>query len=365
MINLKWFKKMYFVIIMFTLIIFTFSITASIVIAKYKNENQLYGMQNKHTRYLKINTSNKLLIKDILNVLEEFKDANVYLEYDPISKYMRKTTIFGKGIYYNYEVDNKLPILEGKNFTLNDINSTDKKILVGKNLINEIIKEGDEQFFVIEDEKYKVVGILGDNNKETGYDNTFVINLNSTNMILDSTSICKLNVENKKDLQKIENKYTKLAELNGGKVDDSEENNEKLNLKEIIDDNKAFMDMAKIIFVFGILNTIVVVYYWMNKNIKDIGVRKAYGATDFKIVLYILKQYQIGILISSFLGVGAHIVFQAILKSMFPKFSFELYFVNIIIIIAIFSFIGLIVSVIPIVRAIKVQPVIIMKGKLK
>jgi len=115
MINLRKYKSMTFIIMIFTLIIFTFSIVTSIFISKYKNENQLNVLQGNETKYFNFNISeisDEILNDEILNVLDEYNNLDIYLEYDPIPKYLDISTVFGKAIYYNYKLDNKLPIRE-------------------------------------------------------------------------------------------------------------------------------------------------------------------------------------------------------------------------------------------------------------
>lgn len=364
MINFRKYKKMTFIITVFSLIIFTFSIVTSIIISNYKNENQLNNLQNSNTKYFKFDTSNKISFAAILETLNKYNSSDIYLEYDPIPKYMENDTLFGKAIYYNHDLNNKFPILEGRNFSMDDINSNKKEILVGKQLKKEIVQENNERYFIIDNEKYKVIGILGDENKETGYDATFIINLKSMDYFSDNRATWKLNANKLKDTDNIINKLNKLAKDNNIGFQIIEKNN-KANLLDIINKYSDFIYILKMIFGFGMLNLIIVVYYWMNKNIKDIGIRKAYGAKDLDIALYILKKYEISVIISLFIGVSLHFIFKTVLKSMFPKLLFDIYIENITFVTIIFMFIGLLVAIIPLVRAKKVQPISIMKGRLK
>ena len=384
MINIKKYKNMKFIILILSLIIFTFSIVTSIIITQYKNENSLNGLNNENTNYFKLNSAIQISFTDVLDVLDEYKESNIYLEFDPIPKPLEITTLFGKAIYYNYNLDNKLPILEGSNFSVDDMNSSEKQILVGKLLQSEIVEENGERYFIIDNEKYKVIGILGNEASETAYDNTFIINLKSMNYYSDSRAIWKLNLDKKyqsnalKDLQNLasnkkqsaikvleqENKKTNdIKDIQAFELIDSE--TEQVNLLEIIKNNDDFLYILQMISCFGMLNLIIVVYYWMNSSIKDIGIRKAYGATNFEITVFIIKKYIISVFISVVLGISLHFLFKTILKSMFPKFSFDIYIYNVLTITAVFVLVGLLISIIPLIKARKVQPVNIMKGRLK
>ncbi|MNP41535.1 FtsX-like permease family protein [compost metagenome] len=119
------------------------------------------------------------------------------------------------------------------------------------------------------------------------------------------------------------------------------------------------------IFGFGILNLIIIVYFWIDKSIKEIGVRKAYGATNLSIAKHILKRYEVSILVSVVIGLLLHFICKGILDTMFPMFSFDIYLGNIVIVTTVFMIIGLLATIVPLIKAKKVQPVIIMKGRLK
>lgn len=367
MINLRKYKSMTFIIMIFTLIIFTFSIVTSIFISKYKNENQLNILQGNETKYFNFNipeTSDKILNNEVLEVLDKYNDLDIYLEYDPIPKYLDITTLFGKAIYYNYKLDNKLPIMQGRNFTQDDMLSDEKKVLVGKQLQDEITEEEGERYFSLDNEKYKVIGILGNENNETGYDNTFIVNIKSMDFCSDNRAEWRLNTNKSSYSKDIIKELKSLASNKNAAFNEIEKGN-KINILEIIKDLGDFTYILKMVFCFGMLNLIIIVYYWMNKNIKEIGIRKAYGATNFDIAVYILKKYELSVVFSMILGVSMHFIFKTILKGMFKNFSFDIYLENILLITIVFMFIGLIVSIIPLIKSRKVKPVNIMKGRLK
>lgn len=340
MINLKKYNNLMFIMMIFSLIIFTFSIYISIISAKYKNENEINGLLNNETKYFKFDTSKSITSNNILDVLKEYKNANIYMEYSSVSKVLENDTLFGKAVYYNYKINNKFPILKGRNFTLNDIESSDKLVLVGKNLTNQIIEENNEQYFNIDNENYKVIGILGDKEKETGYDNTFIVNLQAINCFTDYRKKWKINVDNTRYENEILSRYERMAENSQVKFDFIQSNSEKVDIFKIIKNYPEFMNMFIMIVVFGMVNLIIVVYYWMNKSIKEIGIRKAYGATDIEVAFYILKRYQFSVIVSIFVGISLHLIFKTILQLMFPEFYFDIYFKNIIIIALVFMLSG-------------------------
>lgn len=365
MISLKKYKKMIFIIILFSLIIFTFSIVSSILISDYKNNVEINGFKDNNTIYFDFDESSKVSFKDVISVLDEYNESNIYIEYDPIPKYLSNSTLFGKGVYYNYNMENSRPIIEGRDFTLEEVNSNEKKILVGKNLISKVVEEDEKKYFVIGEEKFEVIGILGNGNRNTGYDDTFIINLKSSGGFSDLRARWKLDVENSEEFNKILSAYEQIAINNNLNINITKEDNKKLDIIDILSNRPEFINIFMMVFGFGLINLIIVVYYWMNKNIKEIGIRKAYGGTDLRISLHIILQYEISVLISVLIAILAHLALKNTLISIFPMFNFDLYYENIVLAAILFMIIGLIVSIIPLIKAKKVQPIVIMKGNLK
>lgn len=371
MINLKKYKNLIYLIIIFSLIIFTFSLVTSIVITDYKNVTELNHLKNSKTKAFKFDdskkTSKQIEFKSLLQVLDKYEDSDIYLEFNPVHSYLATTTLFGKAIYYNYDLNNKIPILEGNNFTLQQMNSNEKLVLVGKNLKTNVTTENDVKYFTVDDTKYKVIGILGNGVKKTGYDDIFLINMKSMDYYSDRRATWSLNVSGDEDLNSILTLYQEIGEKNDSPLELVKNSTEdtKINIDDILDKYSDFIYIFIMIFGLGILNLIIIVYFWIDRSVKEIGIRKAYGATNFSIAKYILKKYEFSIIISVVLGVILHLIFKKSLNIMFPKFSFELYWGNIVIITLIFMFIGLMTAIIPLIKSRNVQPVIIMKGRLK
>lgn len=365
MINLKKYNKMICIIIIFSSIVFTFSIVSSILISDYKMNKEINSLQNMGTKYFKFDDSNKVSYNELIDILNNYNESNIYLEYDPIPKYGSDYTLFGKGVYYNYDINSIIPIREGRDFTLEEINSKEKKILVGNNLKSNIVKENEKNYFIIGEEKFEVIGILGSEDRKTGYDDTFIINLKSSNEFSDLRARWKLNVSSENDLERILSNYKDIGINNNVNINISNEDYIKVNIIDLLGMHPEFINIFIMVFVFGLIDLIIVVYYWMNKNIKEIGVRKIYGGTDLKISLHILTQYQASVLISVVVGILLHLLLKPALIILFPMFNFDLYYENIILATALFMIIGLIVAIIPLIKAKKVQPIIIMKGNLK
>lgn len=371
MINLRKYKSLVYMITIFSLIIFTFSLFTSIVISDYRNIKEANNFKDNNTKAFKFDDSKKeskkIDFKSLVQVLDSYKDSDIYLELNPIPKYLANNTLFGKAIYYNYNIDNNFPIIEGENFTLEQMNSTEKLVLVGKNLKDNIILEDGMEYFTIDDVKYRVLGILGSDTKKTGFDDIFIINMKSMDYYSDNRSTWSLNVSLNEDLNSILDNYKNIGIKNNSilKLVEVNNQNNKITIKDIFENYNDFMYIFKMISGFGILNLIIVVFFWFDRSIKEIGIRKAYGATNLSIAKFILKRYELSTLISISIGLLLHYILKGVLSSMFPMFSFDIYLENVLIATIIFMFIGSFAATIPFIKAIKVQPIIIMKGRLK
>ena len=364
MISFKKYKKLTYIITTFTLIVFTFSIVLSILVLSYKNKQEVNNISNLTEKYFKFNDSNNITFREVCEIVDNYNNSQIYLEYEPLPKYLNNDTIFGRGIYFKNCFQKSFPILEGRDFTKEEIENGEKVALVGVNFKDEVFEENNERFFTIGEEKFKVSGILGRSERQTGYDNTFLFNLKSSDEFSDTRSSWKINIENNEALKNILNEYKKLA-VNKNTSFSLEDIKKDFNLKEALNEYKDFIDILFLVFIIGILNLIIAIYYWIKKSIKEMGVRKAYGASNGKIVIHILKQYLISICIALIMGVSLHLLLKRLLIYMFPEFTFDVYYQSIIFITIIFMFIGLIAVLIPLFKAKKVKPINIMKGKLK
>ena len=371
MINLRKYKNLIYLILIFSLIIFTFSLVTSIVITDYKNANDLDKFKNSKTTYFKFDDSSKISIKiefeNLLNILEQHKTSNIYVEFNPIPKYLNNQTLFGRAVYYNYNIESKIPIIEGNNFTLKQMDSNEKLILVGKNLKKYIVKEDEQEYFTIDDVKYKVIGILGDNEKKTGYDNIFLVNMKSMAYHSDGRGTWNLNISSDAELKSILTEYKEIGIKNNSPFQLVNVDNQKvkINVSDILDKYIDFINIFGMVLGLGMLNLIMIVYFWMNKSVKEIGIRKAYGATNYTIAKYIFSRYELSVMVAVVLGTTFHLILKKILNSAFSNFSFEIYWGNLVIITLVFMIMGALVAIIPLIKARKVQPVIIMKGRLK
>ena len=99
MISFKKYKKLTYIITTFTLIVFTFSIVLSILVLSYKNKEEVNNISNLTEKYFKFNDSNNVTFREVCEIVDNYNNSQIYLEYEPLPKYLNNDTIFGRGIY--------------------------------------------------------------------------------------------------------------------------------------------------------------------------------------------------------------------------------------------------------------------------
>lgn len=95
---------------------------------------------------------------------------------------------------------------------------------------------------------------------------------------------------------------------------------------------------------------------------KELGVRKALGASNKEIILLIILQYEFYTIISSIIALILHLIIKNKLEAIFQR-SFEISLTSIITVIVVAMLIGLISALFPIKKSLKMQPDEIMRGR--
>ena len=292
-----------------------------------------------------------------------------------ISEPINKNTSSGNAIYFNENCKNVPPIYQGKFFSVNDFSKDIPVAIVGKDLLKSLELKGNEKYFIFEDKPYKVVGLMGYKNKESLYDNRFIINLNSAISNEDifkkdlNVTMWKFDNIDKSPQDSINNIYKKL------KVKDK---NFRISINNSSGDYNPLMDaigiyksaiFILIIFVLVLfLNVVNISSFWVLDMKKEIGVRKALGGTNKSIIFKILCKYQIIAVSAALLALLVHLIL--IKSSIALNYLNELYntqshvdIINVFILFIFTMLIGLLVSFIPIRQIIKMEPNDIIRGR--
>lgn len=271
----RFLKRNWFIVLSY------YFITILIMLAVgYQNDSEIkniskYGITASNARVYKIDSEGKLKNRDILNFL---KINNSYKVQITINQ--------NNGIFAVASNENiNIPMLEG------DINqlfkSNDNICVIGKN-VSFYYEEDGIRYIDIDNEKYKVVGIMGEK-----YDNFVYLNLSSPNLLDKKvfSSWC-IDVQDEgdnfdKDLMSEISKKEQSCIIN----------------KKIVDNQNDIFSQKSIyilIFIFVIITLISNSYFWIRKIEKEFAVRIMLGAYNIKIY-GCLFLYQMEICIASVL----------------------------------------------------------------
>ena len=197
-----------------------------------------------------------------------------------------------KGVYYNYDIDKKYPLVEGRMFTVEEIAEKKKVALVGYNLKNEI----ENNTIKIQNEDYDVVGILGEKNGKA-LKNSIFINLNSQDFSLNMKAIT-IDVSDEKasdiamEISKTlnESKKANIIIYEPVGIDDP--------LKQAIGENKIHVIMAFLASMCLISTVINISIYWIDKEKSIIGIKSLVGGTKRMMTIKFWIEYQSTIALS-------------------------------------------------------------------
>lgn len=231
-------------------------------------------------------------------LIDLLKDKKVILEGNiMVNSNEEKTEI--KGIYYNYDIEKKYPLIEGRMFTAQEIKEKRKVALVGYNLKDEI----KNNTIKIQNEDYEVVGILGEKNSNALKDSIF-INLNAQDFSLNMKAIT-IDVANEKASDSVADISKTLNESKKVEILITEPFGKDEPLKQAIGDNKIHLIMALLVSICLISTVINISIYWIDNERPIIGIKSLVGGTKRMMTVKFWIEYEATIALSL---IGSYIV---------------------------------------------------------
>lgn len=289
---------------------------------------------------------------------------DTYIRMDPIYVSSKGEDV---GIISEYFLENpqqSYPLLKGKYISKKNIEQKDKIALVGSSISKQIYLKDNKEYIDILNETYEVVGILGKTTSKF-WDDKIVVPMqsvpNGIKAILNGQDEISFYVDNNNHsvLDKCKN-LVKFVNGENGNVETTELSEE----SNVIADNFTGSDVSSIallVYLIAILNIISISIYWYSDIRRDIGIRKAFGGTNFVVAKLILLR----LFCLSILGFLISLAIQLILSKIITdsySFSLNITFSNIVVGMIISLMTGILSSIIPIYKAIKTEPIEIVKG---
>lgn len=265
-------------------------------------------------------------------------------------------TFSGEAIYFKGNVKNKPQILKGRYFNEDDFNNDKKVAVIGKGLLDQVFKEDGKEYYYVANDNYEVIGVLGDEKKESGNDYSVYINLdallNKDSFYMKGSYSIDAALNSREMFNKVKDKYQDTSIII---AEDDAQNTSTIGtiLKENVKSKIGFI--LEVVGTF-ILSTVCVTEYWIKNRRKEIGIKRALGATKMRIFSSIVGELSI---ISTFSFCAGYILYILI---SYLKDGYIHFYIGSAIVAFLVTFIsGLITTIVPILNANKMQPAQIMR----
>ena len=255
------------------------------------------------------------------------------------------------------------PIKAGHYFKVKDIKNKNKVALVGSSLEECIKKVNNKEYIILNKEKYEVVGMIGVKGKMTLWDNRIVLPItvipdNLTEELALSEDSINLILYNIKGLGNTKH----IIEKNGKKIDSdfSIESQGKVKtenmLNELAQNQNPIYALAILGYLVTLIYSINIVIFWIEKRRYEIGVRKAFGYTDKDIAILLFNEIFQLTLIAAFLAIIIQFLAEKTI-SRISDYTLEIYLPNILLSILMVFITAVIISVCPVIKAMKIHPI--------
>ena len=242
--------------------------------------------------------------------------------YSFIDKLEDRGMIAIEGEYYSKDIVRRYPLLKGRYYTRSELNNGDNVVLIGKELEKYSEEKGKEKIIMIQNIEYKVIGIIGEREKKSILDYKVVMPITSI------PEVHKDRIKYSKELDfTIHSNYGdtykdyKIIRQNINMFDATssiEENiieNDVDIVTSILSRPSMQVSLSVLVYIFSIINCINLTSYWINKRRYEIGVRKAFGQTNFDIIYLLFKE----MLIISVFSYILSLIIQLFLKLFFTE----------------------------------------------
>ncbi len=73
--------------------------------------------------------------------------------------------------------------------------------------------------------------------------------------------------------------------------------------------------LGMLLYIFALINVMIISFYWVNVRKREVGIRKAYGATNQEIIFLLLKEMLIVITISAVIAFLIQMIIQLVMRN--------------------------------------------------
>lgn len=357
---LKWISQNFILILVLVAIILFFSLGLSKVrnFSELAYENEYYLGNN--CIELEIDDFETSSYKEVITSIMNNGRYNLFNTRMPGQSYS------ANGIYLNENLKVVPSLIRGRFFTKDDFSTEyeESLVVIGKGLLDKVEKQGEDEYIFFNEKKCKVIGVMGDEKKQKMLDYTLIFNLkdfyNNNQYPKVSNGWYLSSKDKSSDLYEVIDKANESMGKNSNtRFTVSKHNIQPNPIKTAL---KGTSNVTTYFGCFAIviaLNIFIIVKQWIGDRIKEIGVRKAFGAKNSQIYKLVFKEY---VIVSLFSSIIALLLQSILIKSNIFDISGNIAFLNFVAI-TIFSFVFSSILLLISIREInKIQVNNIMKG---
>ncbi|KPC97420.1 Macrolide export ATP-binding/permease protein MacB [Geobacillus sp. BCO2] len=268
--------------------------------------------------------------------------------------------------YWTKEVVERFPLMQGRYFTIKEVKRGEKVALVGKERMEDVIIEGSEQYLMAGRDKYKVIGIIGVKGKKTrAIDYQVVIPMTSlpadTINKLTSTKQLHFTIHNPvkdtyPDEKIIRNNMEQL--FPEAQMDVSPYMSNTMFHVELSER----LSLMVMIYLLAIVNAINLTSYWIQERTYEIGIKKAFGYSNYDIVSMLFWEMCLISSISVIIGYTIQLVFNRVIEQWIDyPIDISITHLSTAVLFVVLS--AALTIIIPAIKAIKIQPVDVMNRR--
>ena len=236
-------------------------------------------------------------LKDMLSVAKSgqgvmIHQVLIHIDKDDVGSYVPVSAQYlGADGQWQY------PITQGRSYTKQEICQGKKVVLIGKSLRHLVEKKNGKSYLSLGKQQYEVLGEVGVKNQSSLWDNRLFVpatalpkdvenqlhQLNMVSMIVYSQQgdTADLLESMKKEGQKQmkTQTYDEPQVIETGDV-----------LKDLSNSQNRIFPLAVMGYLLSLLYSINIMHFWLGKRRYEIGVRKAFGFTNKKILALVMEE---------------------------------------------------------------------------
>ena len=331
---------------------------------KAKDDNAPPNAEVYSIGYSKINKCNNQVMDDFFSNISN--NTGLFVNYLMLHVDGTEVNSFIRGIGEFFTSENiwHIPLVKGSYYSSDDIVKGNRVILIGSTLEKYTYKKNKVRYIKVEGEEYRVIGIIGFSNQSSEWDNRIAMPCTSLpksyfdkNLKKDCESITFVIYNDDGDysqsLKQITSNGKKI--LDNFTIDDLGPVTDKSVLSIIAENTDKLLFVAIIGYIITILFAINITSFWIEKRKYEISVRKAFGFTNGSIMKMIFME-MIGFAFVSFIiAIIVQVVLNLLVGSI-ANYTLKLYLPNLVIGLVVVLITAFITTLIPSIKAIRVQP---------